>query len=247
MKIQPIILAAGKGTRMGNPDLPKVLAPLLNRPVIQYQLDTFKATDFLPPALVVGFHQDQVRAAVGEGYIFIEQKELLGTGYAVMVCQEQLAHRADHFLIIYGDQPLWTAETMQRLVEEHAFSDADFSLVTVVSDHPSFQAFGRIIRNAEGEIVAIREYKDCNPEEAAIQEVNPGLYCVSDAWLWSALAQLQQNNAQAEYYLTELLEIAVREKRVIASVKVESWQETLGINTPAQLEDVEQTLMQSRK
>lgn len=239
MKIQPIILAAGKGTRMNNPDLPKVLAPLKERPIISYLLDTITKTGFMTPALVVGYHQEKVREALGNTYTYITQEQQLGTGHAVAVTREALEGTADAYLVMCGDTPLLSLESIQKLIAAHETSKSVLSLATLVSDNEYFRSFGRIIRDENGIIKAIREYKDCTDEEKAIQEVNPGLYCFNDSWLWSALEKIDQSNAQGEFYITDLLSIAVEEGQVTSSIGMKSWQETLGINTPEQLAEAE--------
>jgi bifunctional UDP-N-acetylglucosamine pyrophosphorylase/glucosamine-1-phosphate N-acetyltransferase len=138
-----------------------------------------------------------------------------------------------------GDNPLLTMETMKRLVAEHDETGAVLSLATLHTDNPAFYNFGRIIRDENGHVAAIREYKDATEEEREIKEVNPGLYCFSDKWLWNALDKLNRANAQGEYYITDLLAIAIEEGQEVASVEMETWQETLGINTPEQLAEVE--------
>src|ERR1044072_5918897 len=241
--VQPLILAAGKGKRMNNPELPKVLTPLHDRPIISYLLESVKAAGFLPPALVVGFHQEKVRETLGEDYTYVEQPELLGTGHAVMCAEGQLAGKANIILVLNGDQILLSTATMQELVRHHQESGAVLSLATLTSEgHPTFQSFGRIIRDGAGEIAAIREYRDASPEEQAITEVNPGLYCFDDLWLWQALKKLQNTNAQNEYYLTDLFEIAISEGLAISSVPMASWEEGLGVNSPEDLAEVEKYL-----
>jgi bifunctional UDP-N-acetylglucosamine pyrophosphorylase/glucosamine-1-phosphate N-acetyltransferase len=242
MRIQPIILAAGKGTRMENPDLPKVLVPLKGRPMMSYLLETVDKAGFLPPVLVVGYKQDLIRAEFGERYIYIEQKEQLGTGHAVMACREQLQGTADMYIIMFGDQPLWTVETMRKVEATFEETQADFAMATVVSDDPTFYNFGRIIRDGEGNVVAIREYKDCSDDEKRITEYNPSLYCCTDAWMWNALDKISTENVQHEYYLTDLLSIAIAGHAKISLLQAEHWQEALGINTVAQLQEVEKYL-----
>ncbi|MEI6478306.1 MAG: NTP transferase domain-containing protein [bacterium] len=237
MSVQPIILAAGKGTRMNNPDLPKPLVLLKGRPMVSYVLDTVEKAEFLPAALVVGYLKEKVSQTLGDGYTYVAQDEQLGTGHAVAVCEEQLAGTADCFLIVCGDMPLLKPETLKKVVEVHDESRAVLSLATLRTDRPDFNSFGRIIRDTEGNIKAIREYKDATEEERAINEYNPGIYCFSDSWVWDALRKVDRVNAQGEYYLTDLLAIAVAEGEKIASVEMTSWQETLGINSPEQLEE----------
>lgn len=237
--VQPIILAAGKGTRMNNPDLPKVLVPLKGKPVISYILDTLAESSFQAPAIVVGYLEDKVRAALGPAYTYVTQAEQLGTGHAIAVCEEDLRGKSEVLLVMCGDMPLLTLEAMEQLVSEHQRSGAVLSLSTLHTDNPAFYNFGRIIRDENGNVAAIREYKDASEEERAIKEVNPGLYCFSDAWVWNALRKIDRANAQGEYYITDLLAIAVEEGQTVASVEMDSWQQTLGINTPEQLAEVE--------
>jgi bifunctional UDP-N-acetylglucosamine pyrophosphorylase / glucosamine-1-phosphate N-acetyltransferase len=244
MSVQPIILAGGKGTRMNNPDVPKVLVPVCGQPMLSHLLNTVQATGFLPPAVVVSYHKEKVEQTyAGEHITFVHQPEQLGTGHAVRCCEDQLKGKAEIYLIMNGDHPLWTKETMQRLVDRHRESGAVMSLVTLETEHPSFWNFGRIIRDEVGAIAAIREVKDATEDEKSIQEVNPALYCFSHDWLWSALGKVDTENAQHEYYITDLLEIAVQEGQTIASVLAQDWQETLGINTPEQLQEVERCMV----
>lgn len=247
MKLQPIILAGGKGKRMGNPELPKVLCPLNDKPILAYLLDTLKNSPFLPPALIVGHKQELVREAFGAGYSYIFQEEQLGTGHAVLVAEEQLAGQADAFLILAGDQPLWSLETMEKLAKEHERQGATISLTTVVSPDPIYNDFGRILRDEKGDIIAIRELKDCTEAERAVQEYNPTMYCVSDTWLWSALSKIRTENVQAEYYLTDLVSIAVAEGLKVSSVQATNPQEAIGINNPQQLEEVSELLLVAKK
>lgn len=240
--VQPIILAAGKGSRMGNPELPKVLIDLNGKPLIEYLLDTLTDQEFKPAALVVGYKQEQVKEALGNKYRYITQEEQLGTGHALKVCEESLKGTALYYLLAYGDTPLLSIQTLRRLVTIHEATESVLSMVTFKSDREMFYNFGRIIRDAQGKVVAIREYKDCTPEEKEIKEYNPGFYCFSDGWLWEALKKIKPVNAQGEYYLTDLVAIAVGEGRTIPTIEAESWVEAAGVNTPEQLEEVSSIL-----
>ena len=242
MRIQPIILAGGKGTRMGNPELPKVLTPLKGRPIMSYLLDNLAQADFMKPVLVVGYHQEKVRQEFGDDYTYILQEEQLGTGHAVEVCREQLEGTADIYIILFGDQPLWTKETMLSLAKEHEQKGVNFSLVTLRSEDPIFYNFGRIIRDNSGNMVAIREMKDCTEDEMKIHEYNPSMYCCTDNWMWDAIEKIKPNNVQNEYYLTDLLDISVSEGQKMGWVETQNAQEAMGINTPEQLEEVAQYL-----
>ena len=242
MKVQPIILAAGKGTRMGNPELPKVLFPLAGQPMIVHLLRTLNSCSFMAASIVVGYRQELVREALGGDYSYVVQREQLGTGHAIKVCQEALQGTAEAYLVLYGDQPLWSADTLQRLIASHEASGAVLTLGTVVTDHQSFKDFGRIIRDSEGVVVASRENKDCTEEDRLITEYNPSLYCFSDSWLWDALSEITPANTQGEYYLPDLISIALKNNLAINTYVVPDWQETLGVNTPEQLAVVEGVL-----
>ncbi len=119
MNVQPIILAAGKGTRMALDGVPKVLAPLAGKTIIEHLLQRIDPAGFLPAAIVVGYHGEQVRDQLGSDYVYVEQTEQLGTGHALQVCEEELAGTAEYILLMNGDHPLWEAATMQELVETH--------------------------------------------------------------------------------------------------------------------------------
>jgi len=240
MTVQPIILAAGKGTRMNNSELPKVMAILNGKPMITYLLHVLQQTEFLPPVIVVGYQKHKIIDGLGaDSYTYVTQEEQLGTGHAVSVCKSEVSGKADTVLVINGDQPLTQASTMRLLMQEHIVTDSVASLATFVSDQETFAHFGRIIREESGRISAIREYKDATEEERLIQEYNPGLYAFKDSWLWEALEKVNKENAQGEFYLTDLLQIAVEEGENVSSVLMPDWKEALGINSPEQLRYVE--------
>jgi bifunctional UDP-N-acetylglucosamine pyrophosphorylase / glucosamine-1-phosphate N-acetyltransferase len=238
-RVQPIILAAGQGKRMGNPNLPKVLTEVGGKSLISHLLKTVDTVEqLLPAAIVVGFQAPLVQQALGDGYTYVTQDSMLGTGHAVACTQNALQGTADAYLVLYGDQPLTTSESIQSIIDEHQRSGAVLTLATFSSTESVFDGFGRVLRDQRGVITGIRERRDCTPEEAAITEYNPALYCFSDAWLWSALAKITPANAQAEYYLTDLLAIALAEGESVASLQLPRWQEFLGVNTPEQLAEV---------
>ncbi len=228
---------------MGNPDLPKVLTPALGKPLVSYQLETLRELpELLAPCVVVGFGADLVKSTLGGAYTYVLQEELLGTGHAVAQARAALEGNCDVVLVLYGDQPLITKESIAKIVDVFEKTDASLVLATFISDNPTFTAFGRILRDEEGNVVGIREHRDCTPQEAAIQEYNPALYCFRSTWLWSALEKITPQNAQAEYYLTDLVQIALQEGVGLVDVVIDDWQEFLGVNTPDQLADVEQVL-----
>jgi len=241
MAIQPVILAAGKGTRMGSSELPKVMIPVKGKPMLSYLLDSLSHTELLPPVLVVGFRSEVVKDYFPK-YQTILQQEQLGTGHAMLICEEELKGKSQGYLVLAGDQPLWKPSTLTELVRQHTEALADITVGTLTTDQSGFTDFGRIIRNASGEVEAIREYKDCTEEERLINEYNLTLYCFDDCFIWPALHQIKSGNTQGEYYITDVLAMALAENKKVHTYRVEDWQETLGINTPEQLQTIESLL-----
>lgn len=239
MKTRVIILAGGKGKRMKS-DLPKVMAPLLDKPLISYVTDAVIRSGVDPePIIVVGYNREAVQDYLGSEYQYAYQAEQLGTGHAVL-CAKDALHDVDRVVVVYGDMPFVTPATILKLTEAVASEGAVMSLAfTRVDDFGDWRAslydFGRIIRNAQGEIVSIIEVKDATPEEQNIKELNPSFFCFRKEWLLANLTKLENNNAQQEYYLTDLVRIAIDGGDPVASIEIDPL-ETIGINTSEQLE-----------
>lgn len=172
MDLSIVILAAGQGTRMKS-QLPKVLHPLAGRPMVQYALDV--ATQLAPKnlALVVGYGAQHLRQALGDGILYVEQLEQLGTGHAVLQARELLAGQAETVLVLYGDTPLITRQTLEAMLACHTGIQATITLLTFQADDPT--GYGRILRDETGRVVAIVEQKEATPEQRAIREVNLSL------------------------------------------------------------------------
>lgn len=248
-----IVLAAGKGTRMRS-NLPKVLHQVVGLPLLAHVLhaveDIPDAPAFAPlrstltghrPLAVVGYGADQVAASFGERCGYVLQAEQLGTGHAVMMAQEDvnaLQPQPDIVLVCYGDTPLITGEVFARVLTEHLARQATITFLTGQAELPS--DYGRVIRDAEGQVEEIVEMKRASEAQKQIREVNSGVYCFERAWLWSALAALPRN-VGGEYFLTDLISMASRQGRSIATV-CGSLDETLGINNRVQLAEMEQLL-----
>lgn len=238
MSRQIVILAAGKGTRMGSP-VPKVLIPLRDRPVIEHLLEEANAVaQDGPPVLVVGFKREEVEAVLGPKYRYAVQTEQRGTAHAVAAAKPLVS--ADNFIVLYGDMPFITAASIEQLCRMHESSGSKLSMFTcIVPDfsgvYSHLYGFGRIVRNDTGDLVCIRELADCNEEEKTITELNPGIYMFNSDWLWSHIDQIGHGNAQQEYYLTDIIEIALKSGEVVKSMPVPV-EEVFGINTPEQLE-----------
>jgi len=237
-----IILAAGKGTRIGAIDKPKVLLELAGRPMIEHLISRVAGRAIV----VVGFGADQVKNQLGDRVDYAYQTEQLGTGHAVASAKEQLINYNGPIVVLYGDHPLVSQQTVEKLFALYLNYHAPVSMLTTeVEDfndwREGFYAYGRILRQNDDQITAIRELKDCSDDEKELREVNPGYYCFDSKWLWENIDQLRNNNQQKEYYLTDLVELAVRQGQIIPSERLEPI-ECLGINTKEQLELVEKIL-----
>ncbi len=232
MKLSVVILAAGQGTRMKS-DRPKVLHPLLGKPLVAYAVETARALTAAPPVLVVGHGADAVRQAVGDSARFVVQEEQRGTGHAVLKARDLLREEADLVLVTYGDMPLLTEATLRRLVERQRENSGPLTLLTLTDENP--RGFGRIIRGADGGVRAIVEEAVATPEQLAIRELNAGVYCFDAGWLWEHVDAIPLSLPKEEYYLTDLVGMAVAEGRRVEAVVAADRTEALGINTRVHL------------
>jgi len=239
-KIQIIILAAGHGRRMNNESLPKVLTSLKGKPLIIWLAEAIKKSGVCErPVIVVGQKSEMIKATLGQDYTYVTQSEQLGTGHAVMVARTELEGKAENIMVLYGDHPLVSSETIKKLTQAHLDSGNVLTMATVkIEDfndwRKSFSDFGRITRASDGTISAIIEAKDATIDQKNILEVNPSYFVFKADWLWQNLAKLKSDNVQHEYYLTDLPKIAVSENEKITSVEIDP-REALGVNTVNQL------------
>jgi len=247
MNIRIVVLAAGKGKRMGASDRPKVLHTLFDKPMLQYVLDAVVESGVdARPVVVLGHMAEHVKTVCGEACDYAVQEELKGTGDAVARTRSLLEGVTDHVLVLNGDQPFVSASTLRKLADTQLASGATLTLGTCRIDdfegwRKPFADSGRIVRDAQGGIVAIVEAKDASPEQLALREVNPSLYCFKAEWLWKALETLTNLNAQGEYYLTDLLAKAIEAGEKVMTVDVPP-AEALGINTLEQLAIAEEIM-----
>jgi UDP-N-acetylglucosamine diphosphorylase/glucosamine-1-phosphate N-acetyltransferase len=231
-----IILAAGRGTRMGS-DLPKVLHPLAGEPLIVHPLRAAAAAGAREVVVVVGYGAGAVREAVKEASPrarFAEQIEQLGTGHAVLCALPAIEGHAGPTLILSGDVPLLQAATLGRLVDAARESSAGLAVATF--EPPSPTGYGRILRDAWGAMIGVREERDASAVERAIRECNAGVYCADAELLRRELPLLGRENAQGEIYLTDLVARAASQGEV-ATVRVDA-EEVAGVNTPEQLAEL---------
>lgn len=249
-RIGIVILAGGQGRRMDSGDIPKVLVPLYGRPLISHLLHSIEAVRAdTNPIIVVGYKAEMVRAALGNQFRYAEQTEQLGTGHALMQARALADDHYDHIVVLYGDHPHVPAEVINELIETHLRERATLSLMTVaVSDFDKWRQglfnFGRVVRDANGNISRIVEKKDATPAEIEIKELNPAYFCFRSDWLWNNLSKLQNKNAQKEYYLTDLLEMAIKSGEKVASFTGDPLA-ALGVNTKEELRRLEEVLSES--
>ena len=236
--MQVVVLAAGQGKRMRS-DLPKVLHQLAGKPLLAHVLDTAHAIGAGPVCVVYGHGGERVRDAFAErpGVRWVKQDPQLGTGHAVMQAAP-LLEEAGQVLVLYGDVPLTRADTLRRLLS--AAAGGSLAVLTVAMDLP--YGYGRIVRDAAGRVVRVVEEKDATEAQRAIREVNTGIMALPAASLRRWLGMLRNDNAQGEYYLTDLVSLAVADGVAIETAQpAEAW-ETLGVNSKAQLADLERIL-----
>ncbi|WP_412525172.1 bifunctional UDP-N-acetylglucosamine diphosphorylase/glucosamine-1-phosphate N-acetyltransferase GlmU [Burkholderia lata] len=229
-----VILAAGTGKRMRSA-LPKVLHPLAGRPLLSHVIDTARTLQPSRLVVVVGHGAEQVQAAVAAPDVqFAVQAEQLGTGHAVRQALP-LLDPAQPTLVLYGDVPLTRASTLQRLVD--AAREGRYGILTVTLDDPT--GYGRIVRDAAGFVTRIVEQKDASPEQLKIAEINTGIIVTPTAQLSMWLGALKNENAQGEYYLTDVVELAIEAGFDVVTAQPDEEWETLGVNSKAQLAELE--------
>jgi bifunctional UDP-N-acetylglucosamine pyrophosphorylase/glucosamine-1-phosphate N-acetyltransferase len=230
MNLSIIILAAGQGTRM-NSALPKVLHPLGGRPLLAHVLDTARALDGNDIHVVIGYGAEQVRAALPDSDIhWVMQEQQLGTGHAVAQAMHGIA-KENTVLVMYGDIPLIGKETLEPLC--HSASQGVVALLSAELDEPS--GYGRILHHADGSISDIVEEKDATPKQRAIREINTGFLAAPAARLRGWLDALDNNNAQGEFYLTDVIARAVTDGTSVRGITTDNITEVMGINDRKQL------------
>ncbi len=243
-KTRIIILAGGKGTRMKS-ELPKVLVKFQGKTLIKHILEKVSASGVDPkPIVITGYKKELVVAELGDTCEFVNQAEQLGTGHAVRMAEKILKNSAKNIIVLYGDHPLINPKTIKKLVAKHSNSKSKITMATfVVPDFENWRAvfyknFSRIIRDKNKHITKDVQFKDANDEEKKIKELNPCYFCFDAKWLWKNLTKLNTNNAQKEYYLTDLVKIAMQEKTKIGSINIDP-HEALGVNSKEELEVLE--------
>ena len=242
-ELHALILAAGKGTRMKS-ELPKVVHPILGRPMVSYVIDAVKAVGCDKTILVTGYKSEVVKASLkdqNDGSIdFTEQKEQLGTGHAVQCYVKTVSNKPKDLLVVCGDTPLISVETLKKMAEIHKKEKPAITMMTLIMNEPG--NYGRIIRSKEGNVTSIREAKDCSDQELNIKEVNLAVYLFDSDFLFNNIFNLKPNNKQKEYYLTDMVEMAVKENKKVIAVIEKDESSTLGINSRQHLAQVSSIL-----
>ncbi len=233
--LEVIILAAGLGTRMKSGTI-KILHHAAGRPIIDYVLDLAADLSPNPPVMIVGYQRDQVQKSVGSRARFAVQEEQKGTGHAVLQAAEHV-DPTRRVMILSGDVPLTRVETLRRLLDEHERSGNALTLLTMKPGDPAL--YGRIVRDANDAVQRIVEVKDASDDEKKIGEVNAGIYVFNGEHLFENLRNLKPENAQKEYYLTDLLQVIRDAGHRVGAVVADDPAEALGVNSRAELAQVE--------
>ena len=229
-----VILAAGKGTRMKSKrdDISKVSFPVLGRPMVRYVLEALKPLGLEKIVTVVGFGGEMTKSLVEDSSEVVWQKEQKGTGHAVMMAAPNLETEDGETIICCGDTPLLTDKTLEALFNSHEANHNDLTILTAEVDNP--YGYGRIVKK-DGNVLRIVEQKDCSPDEAAIHEINAGVYIFDNKELFRDLKELKPNNAQGEYYLTDVIAMFVSAGKRVKTFSVSDVNETMGVNDRYQL------------
>ncbi len=228
-----IILAAGKGKRMKS-NLAKVLHPVGGVPMLTHSLTAARAAGSQRIVVVIGHQAERIRALYcADDLLFAEQRELLGTGHAVLQARELFQDYEGTIVILCGDVPLILPETVRSLYDRHRSERAAVTVLTTIPPDPA--GYGRVVTADDGSIQRIVEERDATAEERSIREINTGTYCVESGFLFMAVAGLSNRNAQKEYYLTDIVALARKHGRRVTSFLAADPLEVMGINTPEEL------------
>jgi bifunctional UDP-N-acetylglucosamine pyrophosphorylase/glucosamine-1-phosphate N-acetyltransferase len=240
-----VILAAGEGKRMKS-NLAKVLHEVCDRPMVSYVIQAVHQAGCERVILIVGHQRERVgRALRGEGVEFVVQREQLGTAHALMQARQVLADHRGDLLVLAGDTPMLTGETVSHLLDQHRSTRAAATVLTAVVEDPT--GYGRILRTAENLLDAIVEDGDATPEQRIIAEINTGAYCFQAPLIFDILDQIDGNNRQGEFYLTDVIALLRLRGLSVAAVVAEDPTEAMGVNSVDQLCEAERLMAQRRQ
>jgi bifunctional UDP-N-acetylglucosamine pyrophosphorylase/glucosamine-1-phosphate N-acetyltransferase len=237
VKRAAVILAAGKGTRMPAWDIPKVMHEVNGKPMVAHVVEAIRRVCDDRIYVVVGYKAEQVRGALGNtGVRFVYQNEQLGTGHAVVQCEEALKGFTGTVIVLNGDVPCLRPETIERFAHYHDAEGAAATVLTAVVENPT--GYGRIVRAPDGSLLRIVEEKDASGEERRIREINSGLFCFEKEKLFAALSATDRDNVQKEYYLTDVIRVLKRGGEPVRAYRVDDPWEVSGVNTEEELNAV---------
>jgi bifunctional UDP-N-acetylglucosamine pyrophosphorylase/glucosamine-1-phosphate N-acetyltransferase len=236
-----IILAAGRGTRMRS-ETPKVLHKVCGKPVLEYVLDIVRDLRSLKTYVVTGFGSDKVKATVGDGFEFVLQEKLLGTGDAVMRCSSHFKGYQGDVLVLCGDTPLLSKPIVASLLKKHHQKKAAATFLTATIDDP--HGYGRIVRDNEKSLLAIREQKNVSKAEDQIKEINVGVYCFKAQALFETLKKVRLNPAKKEFYLTDVIELLRSQGEKVETLTTQDPSVAFGVNTREDLAQAQAIIRQ---
>ncbi|HEX6923147.1 MAG TPA: bifunctional UDP-N-acetylglucosamine diphosphorylase/glucosamine-1-phosphate N-acetyltransferase GlmU [Bacillales bacterium] len=234
-----VILAAGEGTRMKS-KLYKVLHPVCGKPMVQHVVDEASKSGMNRVVTVIGRGADAVKSQLGDDVDYAQQEEQLGTAHAVMQAERFLGEENGTTVVLYGDTPLITKDTVEALIADHEQSGAKATILTSIADDP--YGYGRVIRNEDDTVRRVVEEKDASAEEKQIKEINTGIYCFDNRELFKALKHVNNDNAQGEYYLPDVVEILQNKGESVRAYQTNDFAETLGVNDRVQLAEAERVM-----
>ena len=238
-----VIMAAGKGTRMKNPDMAKVMFPVNGKPMVEHVVDLALKLQSDRTIVIVGWKKESVvdhLHASGKAVLCVEQSPQLGTGHAVMQAEVPLRGFEGDVLVLSGDVPLLTYETMLKLIAHHRVTGSMATVLTAELEDPT--GYGRIIRGPAGDVHAIVEQKDATGEQLAVREINSGIYVFDAAHLFDGLRHITPENAQHEYYLTDVFEYFWKSDLRVSAIAAPNPKEIQGVNTVDQLREAHEIL-----
>lgn len=241
-EIRAIVPAAGKGSRLQkiSGDLPKAMFKVGNKPMVDFVLENISFIDRENIYMVVGYGKEQIIEHLGNDYHYVEQKQQLGTGHAVMECADCFEGFDGNVLVTFGDMPLFRKDEMEAMCRLHDDSSAACTLMT--AENESLKLWARVIRDESGRFLKVVEGKDCTPEEATIKELFSGVMVFDSKSLFRLLPELNCANVQKEYYITEIPELMVKHGMKVETYFTKDGDDLRGINTPEDLEACERIL-----
>lgn len=240
--IYAVVLAAGQGTRMKS-KLYKVLHPVCGKPMVEHVVDHIQSLNVSRTVSIVGHGAEKVKEQLGDKSEYVLQAEQLGTAHAVQQAESLIGDLEGTTIVICGDTPLIRPETMKALLEHHQQQNAKATILTAIAENPT--GYGRILRDEQGHVAQIVEQKDASLEQQKVTEINTGTYCFDNKALFATLKLVNNDNAQGEFYLPDVIEILKQQGEVVSAYVTENFSETLGVNDRVALAQAEQ-LMRDR-